>query len=169
MAKTRGRLAWWGVVGLVVVVLATAVAAGAAWYRARSRRIELSEARQAMAAGRLGLARDRLTRLADRWPDDGDVLLLLGQCELQRSLRDDGPDPRAREAALAAWARVPTASPDFPLAALLQALQFIKIGRYSTAERLLDAALATRPPDVGLRYDLEPRLEPRLPLRRADG
>ncbi len=155
MSTSRDRRVGWSVAGLVLVLLATAVAAGAAWYRARSRRIELAEARQAMAAGRLALARERLTRLADRWPGDGDVLLLLGQCELERGLRDGDLEPRAREAALAAWARVPSSSPDFPLAALLRALQLIKAGRYAQAERLLDAALAAPLPDAGLRYDLE--------------
>jgi enediyne biosynthesis protein E4 len=155
MSKTRNRWARWGGTGLVVLLLATAAAAGSAWYRAHRRRIELGEARQAMAAGRLALARERLARLADQWPGDGDVLLLLGQCELDRGLHDGELDPRAREAALAAWARVPPSSPDFPAAALLQALQLIKAGRYAQAERLLDAALAAPLADAGLRYDLE--------------
>ena len=156
MSETRGRLARWVVAGLVLVILASAMAAGAAWVRSRSRRLELAEVRRALAEGRATLARSRLTRLAERHPNDSEILLLLGESEIRRGRRDDGSlDPRARAAALAAWARVPTSSPDFPLAALARAPHLIKAGRYATAESILDAALATPPRDLDVRYELE--------------
>ena len=103
MVERRGRLARWVLVGSLLLAMAAAWAAVAGWYRARSRRSELDEARRALAEGRLAWARERLIRLADRWDGDGDVLLLLGQCELERGRRDGSFDPSAREAALAAW------------------------------------------------------------------
>ncbi len=155
MFKRRGRLARWVLVGSLLLAMAAAWAAVAGWYRARSRRSELDEARQALAEGRLASARERLTRLADRWGSDGDVLLLLGQCELERGRRDGGFDPSAREAALAASARVPASSDAYPRAALLRATHSINVGKYATAERILDDILASARPDEGLRYDLE--------------
>ena len=154
MSEARGRLARRVGAGLVLLILATAVAAGAAWYRARSRRLELDEARRAMAAGHLGLARQRLIGLADRWAGDGEVLVLLGECELERGRRDGEIDP-ARDAAPIAWARVPASSPAYPRAAMLQATHLINAGRFSPAERVVDAALRSPPADPGLRYDLD--------------
>jgi Flp pilus assembly protein TadD len=155
MIEARSRVARLVGAGLIVAVLATAMAAGAAWYRARSRWLDLAEARQAMAEGRLALARERLSRLAERRPGDGEVLLLLGECELERGRRDPSLGASTREAALDAWARVPASSPAFPRAAVLQATHLINSGRYSPAERVLDTALASPPEDPGLRYDLD--------------
>ncbi len=155
MSEARGRLARRIAAGLVLLVLATAVAAGAAWYRARSRRLELDEARRAMAAGHLGLARQRLIRLADQWDGDSEVLILLGECEVERGRRDGGLEGQARDAALDAWARVPASSPAYPRAALLQATHLINAGRFSPAERVVNAALRSPPTDQGLRYDLD--------------
>jgi tetratricopeptide (TPR) repeat protein len=134
----------WGVLGLVLVIVATAAWGGAVWLRARSRRLELEQARQAMADQRLGAARERLLQMARRWPDDGEVLLLLGECELGRDRPED---------ALAAWAKVLPASPSFPQAALLLATHSMIRGKYTPAENALVAALAR--PDEHLRYDLE--------------
>ena len=85
-----------------------------------------------MAAGRFGLAHQRLARLAGNWPDDGEILLLLGESERERGIRDAEIAPelgrdaaealrRGWEAALSAWARVPASSPYHPRAALLRA------------------------------------------------
>jgi tetratricopeptide (TPR) repeat protein len=156
MVERRGRLARWVFAGLVLIVLGSAMAAGAAWVRARSRRLELAEARRAMTDGRPAAARARLTRLAEQWAGDGEVLLLLGESEIRRGRREDGSiDPQAREAALAAWARVPATSPDFALAAMARAPHLIKAGQYGTAERILEAALAAPPRDLDIRYELE--------------
>jgi tetratricopeptide (TPR) repeat protein len=155
MFERRGRLARLFGAGLFLAALATAVAAGTAWYRARSRRLELAEAQKAMAEGRLALARERLSHLAERGPGDGEVLLLLGECELERGRRDPSLAASSREAALAAWARVLPSSPAFPRTAVLQATLLINSGRYAPAERVLETALASPPEDPGLRYDLD--------------
>ena len=52
-------------------------------------RLELGLAREAMAANRFGLARRRLAHLAERWTDDGEVLVLLGECELVQGRREE--------------------------------------------------------------------------------
>ena len=105
MVERRVGLLRWVVLGLALAILASSSVAGVIWYRTRSRRLELAEARAAMEAGRFGMVREHLVRLADRWPDDGEILLLLGECELEpRTSRDrDGignrAGPRGRAAA----------------------------------------------------------------------
>ncbi len=169
MVQTRGGLARWVMVGALLV------ASAAAWRRrgglvsARARRAELDEARRAMAEGRWAWARERLTRMAEQRAGDGEVLLLLGECELDRGRGEGGIDPRAREAALAAWGRIPASSPAYPRAARLRAIQSINAGRYAAAEQILDDILASPRPDEGLRYELERALQPALPPRGADG
>src|SRR5262249_27065300 len=91
----------WIVLVLGLAVSASGVGVTAVWLRARSRRLELAQAREAMSANRFGLAQQRLVRMAERWTHDGEVLLLLGECEVERG---------RRLAALAAWAQVPPAS-----------------------------------------------------------
>src|SRR5262249_33438423 len=92
-------------------------------------------------------AQARLTALAKRWTNDGEVYLLLGECELARNQREE---------ALAAWARVRPSSPFFGRAAVLRATHLINGGRYTPAEELLIQAL--RNPDEAVRYDLEKTL-----------
>ena len=78
------------------------------------------------------------------WTNDGEVLVLLGECELEL---------HRREEALAAWGRVPPASPFFNRAAVLRATHLINSGRYTPAEEVLLQALSRSgqtPP-----YDLE--------------
>ncbi len=156
----------WLVLGLAFVMAVTAVGAGTVWYRERSRRIELAEARDAMAAGRFGLAHQRLARLAGRWPDDGEILLLLGEAERERGIRDAEIAPelgrdaaealrRGWEAALSAWARVPASSPYHPRAALLRATRLINTGRYAPAEDALESALRQGQATPEDRYELE--------------
>ncbi|MGP0065833.1 MAG: tetratricopeptide repeat protein, partial [Isosphaeraceae bacterium] len=164
MVERRVGLLRWVVLGLALAILASSSVAGVIWYRTRSRRLELAEARAAMEAGRFGMARQHLVRLADRWPDDGEILLLLGECELERGRRETamasetGRDPEAerrhgQDAAIAAWARVPRASPAYSKAALLAATNLINTGRYAPAEKTLIAAL--NGPAGADRYDLE--------------
>jgi len=121
-------------------------------------RAELEQARQALTAGRLGVAYQRLSLLKEHWTNDGEVLLLLGECEMERGRRDDAEGRRdegrrRREDAMVAWAKVPPASPFFARAALLRATQSINMGRYTPAEAVLLAALAK--PDRSGRYELE--------------
>jgi tetratricopeptide (TPR) repeat protein len=85
-----------------------------------------------MAARRFGLAQQRLAQLASRFGVDDQVLLLTGECELERG---------HREAALEYWAKVSRQSPFFARAAMLSASQWINTGRYKSAEELLNAAV----------------------------
>src|SRR5690242_16116222 len=93
----RGRLIVWVMLGLAVGILASSLGAGAVWLRARSRSLELAEARRELESGLLGLAHQRLSRLSDRFGDDGEVLILLGECELERS-RKAGDSEHGRRA-----------------------------------------------------------------------
>ena len=135
----------WRVLGLgLLIVAACATGAGASWPRERSRIMGVEQAREAMNAGRLGVARERLARLAERFQSDGEVHVLLGECELARGNRED---------ALAAWARVAPSSEHFGRAALLRATHLINSGRYTPAEEILLQALVQ--PARPERYELE--------------
>jgi thioredoxin-like negative regulator of GroEL len=135
MSRNQRLLRLWGCLGLVLLVLA----AGIGWHQVRVRawRVELVQAREAMDAGRYGLAREILSRLAERWTDHGEVFLLLGECELLRGRREE---------ALATWAKVPLTSPSFARAARYRASNLIHTGRYSSAEATLLQALANPGP-----------------------
>jgi tetratricopeptide (TPR) repeat protein len=100
---------------------------------------EFEQARREVATGKPASALARLTRLAGRWPSDGEVLYNLGLCE-----RDLGHLDRAE----AAWARVPAGSPCAPRAAMMRARQALKVHRFSAAEPLLIVALA-EPGELG--------------------
>ena len=137
------RLGSWLGLGLLVLSV------GIGWHQARARswRVELSLAREAMNAGRYGLAQQRLSRLAEHWTNQGEVLVLLGECELHRGRRKE---------ALAAWAKVPPTAPSFAQAARFRASNLIHLGRYSPAEETLLQALAN--PGQSGSYDLEREL-----------
>ena len=106
------------------------------WLRERSRRAELVQAREAFSANFFNIAHQRLTQLAERWPDDGEVLLLLGECDLARGHREE---------ALKSWSRVLPKSPFYARAANLQATHLINSGRYSKAEDVLIEAVRAAP------------------------
>ncbi len=131
MSKNRRRVGFWIGLGLGLPILAV----GIGWHQVRERtwNTELAQAHEVMNAGRYGMAREILSRLAARRADDGEVLLLLGECELLRGRREE---------ALAAWARVPLTSPSFAPAARYRASNLIHMGRYSPAEATLLQALA---------------------------
>ena len=82
----------------VGVGLALAAWLGVRAVEARRFREELARAREEFAARRFATARVRLARLAERRPGDGEVELLLGDCERMLGHPD---------AALAAWGRIP--------------------------------------------------------------
>ena len=126
----------------MVVLLLSAAAAGAFLIRQRSLHAELQLAREALAARRYGLARQRLTRLAERWTNDGEVFLLLGNAE----------DGLGKPDAMASWAKVPASSPYFGAAALARADYLIDNGHLAPAETILLEALAdpARPGRFGL-------------------
>ena len=129
-------LLWLGLSLAVVLGLALMAAVAASKMQVRRLRAELEQARQSMARGRLSLARKSLADLADRWPKNGEVLVLLGQCEEALGRPDR---------ALAAWALVPTWDSNFVRAADSQGSLLIDRGRYAPAESVLLKALATAP------------------------
>ena len=95
-------------------------------------RADWRQAQYDLARGKPARALARLTLLAGRWPDNGEVQYDLGVCELALGHVDR---------ALAAWARVPSGSPHAPRAAMMRARQALKVHRLSAAEPLLPAAL----------------------------
>ena len=87
---------------LLIVVIGVGLAA-AAWLviaavGAWQFRMEIRKATRDLAAQRLGEAKARLERMAERWPGRGEVAYWLGACERAAGQTD---------AALAAWGRVP--------------------------------------------------------------
>src|SRR5271168_4247154 len=100
--------------GRLLIVFLGLGALLAAWFAVRAverRRLEreLRLARGEFGARRFGAARARLARLAQRWPDEGEVQFLLGTCEKIQG---------RFEAAMAAWERVPADANQAPLADL---------------------------------------------------
>jgi tetratricopeptide (TPR) repeat protein len=130
----RNFLPWLGLSLGVVVSLAALGAVAASKIQVRWLRAELERVRGAMASGRVGLARKSLAELAKRWPRNGEVLLLLGECEEALGRPDR---------ALAAWARVPESDSNFGRAADSQGSLLVDLGRYAPAELLLFNALET--------------------------
>ena len=110
----------------------------------RSFQSELTQARDALSAKRFGVARHRLSRLAERWTNDGEVLLLLGDSEVALGKPNH---------ALACWARVPASSPFLASRAVRGAYRMVEDGQYSPAESLLLETLAN--PRLSARYELE--------------
>jgi len=133
---SRRKFALWLGSALGVLVLAFLAMVAINQVRARQLRAELDQVRQAMDEGRLGPARQSLADLAGRWPRHGEVLLLLGQCEEAIGRADR---------ALAAWAQIPAADPNFARAAESQGHVLINQGRYAPAEALLLKALGQTP------------------------
>jgi enediyne biosynthesis protein E4 len=140
--KNRRRLHVWVALGLVVLLLA--VPAAALVVLQRSFQSELTQARAALTAKRFGVAHQRLSRLAERWSNNGEVDFLLGNSEAALGKRDD---------ALASWARVPASSPFVVKAAVARASCLVEKGHYSSAESLLLEAMAN--PGRSGRYELE--------------
>jgi enediyne biosynthesis protein E4 len=124
---------WLGL-SLGVLLAFALLAVAASTMQARRLRGELEQLQQAMARGRIGVARKRLAELAESWPRSGEVLLLLGQCEQKLGRPDE---------ALAAWARVPDSDSNYARAAEAQGSLLIDAGRLAPAESLLLKALET--------------------------
>jgi hypothetical protein len=121
---------------LLIPVIGLGLAA-AAWIavravEARQLRTELSQARRELDARRIGRAKARLGKLAERWPGRGDVEFWLGACE-----RAAGHT----EASLAAWGRVPESAPEARLAALERGRLALESDRYALAESCLERAI----------------------------
>ena len=120
---------------LVGAALAAAVWLGLRAVEARRFREELALARAEFGARRFATARMRLASLAKLRPGDGDVGLMLGDCERMLGRPD---------AALAAWGRIPEGAAQSSRAALSSGRMALGLGRYRVAEAgLLRAAKAS--------------------------
>jgi enediyne biosynthesis protein E4 len=89
---------------------------------------DLARARGEFEARRFAAARVRLGRLAERRPGDGEVELLLGDCERMLGHPD---------AALAAWRRVPEGADQAAPAELASGRLAVGLGRYRLGETCL--------------------------------
>src|SRR4051794_29137897 len=112
----------------VGVGLALAAWLGVRAVEARQFRQDLAQARVEFEARRFATARVRLARLAERRPSDGQVQLLLGDCERMLGHPD---------AALAAWGRIPEGVEQASQAALSSGRMALGLGRYRIAEACL--------------------------------
>jgi hypothetical protein len=95
---------------------------------ARRFREDLARAREEFAARRFAAARVRLARLAERRPGEGEVELLLGDCERMLGHPD---------AALAAWGGIADGAEHGPRAALSSGRLALGLGRYRLGEACL--------------------------------
>ena len=111
-------------IGLTVGVFGLGLLATIAASNLQTRRLraELAEVRRMMDRGRLAVAGKALSELAQRWPGQGEVLLLSGQCEEALGRTDR---------ALAAWSRVPNSDPHFTLAVESRASLLINQGQFA--------------------------------------
>src|SRR5262249_49870592 len=105
--------------------LALAVWLGVRALEAQRFREDLARAREEFGARRFAAARVRLARLAERRPGDGEVGLLLGDCERMLGHPD---------AALAAWGRIPEGVEQAPTGALASGRLALAPGRDRPAE-----------------------------------
>ena len=127
-------------------MLLVAVPAAALVVLQRSFESELTQALAALTAKRFGVARQRLSRLAERHgPTTVRWIFLLGNSEVAAR--------QATNDALASWARVPASSPFVVKATVARASCLVEKGHYSSAESLLLEALAN--PGRSGRYELE--------------
>jgi predicted Zn-dependent protease len=102
--------------------------------------MDLDQAAQEMSSGQLDRARERLARLAEHWPDRGEVRVPLGQSELACGR----PGAAAR-----AWGRIPHDSAWAAEAAGYRAQLALQAGRFADAEEILTAAIDCRGPKTG--------------------
>jgi enediyne biosynthesis protein E4 len=124
---------------LLIVFLGLGALA-AAWFAVREfgrRRLEseLRLARGEFGARRFGVAGARLARLAQEWPDHGEIQYLLGACQKIQGHLD---------AAMTAWQRVPKDANQAPLAALALGRLALDLGQYRLAKTSLDRAFLAR-------------------------
>ena len=138
------------VLGLALSLTTVAVGAGVFGYRAfegRRFRADLDRAKQELLDGRHNTALQHLRGLADRRPDDAELLFLIGV----------GEDARGRpDLAVSAWGKIdPGDAPYAGLAAIQWAEQERERGRLTAAEDRLRDALArpgTHRPKVRWRW-----------------
>jgi tetratricopeptide (TPR) repeat protein len=116
----------------VTVAAFGACAAIARLYISWRVRVDLSEAKQAILARSYERARELLTDATRHRPEDPEVNLLLGAFEQSQG---------RKEAAMAAWSRIPRDSSLAPQVAMLQARLMLSQDRFAAAEPLLVDAL----------------------------
>jgi tetratricopeptide (TPR) repeat protein len=126
----HARQVWIGLVLSAGLLVALGIA-GVRAIEARRLRTGLTEARKELAAGRYSTARSKLLELKRAGTSDGEVLYLLGQCELHQGRRD---------AALEAWAQVPSSSRWAVSAALQRGMVLLDAEQFSRAEDALVSA-----------------------------
>ena len=119
---------------LILVTIAGAIAGG--WFAFAyfdNQRVarDLTQARADIAANRYASARKVLVELVKVHPDNGDALVLLGECEKAAGRFD---------AAIEHWKQVPLSSPARLRASHLAADELINSGRYADAEAILSEA-----------------------------
>ncbi len=122
----------WYLAGLAAILV---VLLGSTGYRAlgeRRLRADLEHAEREMRAGNSAGARDRLMRLAARWPGRAEVLYPLGESELACGRIEQAKD---------AWSQIPSDSPLAGQAALNRARLSLQNGQFGDAERILREAL----------------------------
>ncbi len=125
---------------LALALLAAALGWGVVWgVDAWWYRCELARAEREMASGRSAPARERLARMAARWPGRDEVEYPLGVCEAALG---------HVEPALEAWARVPADSSFAAAAALDRTRLALEHGRLAVAEESLARVLG-KPGAVG--------------------
>ncbi len=135
LSSQRKPLIWIGLtIGVVGLGLLATMAANK--IQAQRLHVELAQVQQMMDRGRLAVARKRLRNMAERWPSDGRVLLLIANCEEMLGHPDR---------VLAAWGRVPASDPNFVRAAESHGSVLINLGRFAPAETLLLDALGKAP------------------------
>ncbi len=150
----RSWRVWFGM-GLVLI----AAGAGATFWAIDAREFHraLDQAKRDLLEGRVALARRQLSELAARRPGSGEVQFHLGVCEMAQG---------HLIAALAAWSKVPSDSPQAGWAAIHRARAELQRGRVSEAEALFTSSIETpgshRAEAIGSLahlYRLEGRLE----------
>jgi enediyne biosynthesis protein E4 len=119
-----------GLAAILVVLLGWATYARLSERRLRA---ELKQAASDAKAGNSLAARDRLARLAGRWPGRAEVFFQLGESELACG---------RVEQAVIAWSQIPRESPFAGQAALGRARLALEAGQFSNAEQILREALA---------------------------
>ena len=114
---------------LLMVILAVAAWAAWMWWADERYRRAILVVELEMANGRFGIAARELTRLAQQYPHDGEVAILLGRCEQERG---------RFQAAAAALARVEPGSPLAHKAILARMRLLHDQGQFAAAEDLIN-------------------------------
>jgi enediyne biosynthesis protein E4 len=130
----------WLLSGLVTTLLLLISWIGARAVSEWRLRTDLDLAARDLGAGNAVRSRERLARLAERWPAHPQVLFRLGESELACGRPD---------AAFQAWARIPRGSPQAAEAGIRRAQLALQSGQFTLAEEVLKDALDETGPQSG--------------------